>query len=64
MNLVMKRVENSVGKGEKAGYQHFLPIPHYFQKAFVRVVKSQGCVVKSSLYHTIPTFNDPVKEAF
>ena len=28
-------VENIVGKGENAGYQHFLPFPQYFQKAFV-----------------------------
>ena len=35
MNLVMKSVENSVGKGESAGHQH-LPVllfPHCFQKA-------------------------------
>ena len=49
MNLVMKRVENSVGKGENAGYQHFSPYPTLFSKSlFVRVVKSQGCVVRSS----------------
>ena len=27
MNLFMGRVENSVGKGENAGYQHFLLFP-------------------------------------
>ena len=26
------RVENMVGKGENAGYQHFLLFPHCFQK--------------------------------
>ena len=26
-------VENIVGKGENAGYQHFLLFPQYFQKA-------------------------------
>ena len=26
-------VENIVGKGENAGYQHFLPFPQCFQKA-------------------------------
>ena len=32
------RVENIVGKGENAGYQHFLLVPQCFQKAFF-----QGC---------------------
>ena len=41
MNLVMGRVENSVGKGEHA-------FPTQFSKSlFVRVLKSQDCVVKS-----------------
>ena len=30
------RVENIVGKGENAGYQHFLLFPQCFQKAFFR----------------------------
>ena len=30
--LVSGRVENIVGKGENAGYQHFLLFPQYFQK--------------------------------
>ena len=50
MNLVMGRVENSLGKGENAGYQyqHFLLFPHCFQKSlFVRVVESWDYVVKS-----------------
>ena len=29
------RIENIVGKGENAGYQHFLLFPQCFQKAFV-----------------------------
>ena len=29
---VLGRVENIVGKGENAGYQHFLPFPQCFQK--------------------------------
>ena len=28
-------MENNVGKGENAGYQHFLPFPQWFQKAAV-----------------------------
>ena len=42
---VIDWVENIVGKGENAGYQHFLLFPQCFQKA--KVVKSQDCVVKS-----------------
>ena len=30
----MGRVENIVGKGENAGYQHFLLFPQCFQMAF------------------------------
>ena len=33
MNLEIRRVENSVGKGKNAGYQHLLYFPHCFQKA-------------------------------
>ena len=48
MISVFDRVENIVGKGENAGYQHFLLFPQCFQKAsFLGVVKSQDCVVKS-----------------
>ena len=34
MIFVFDRVENIVGKGENAGYQHFLLFPQCFQKAF------------------------------
>ena len=30
--FVFDRVENTVGKGENAGYQHFLLFPQCFQK--------------------------------
>ena len=33
---VFDRVENIVGKGENAGYQHFLLFPHCFQRAPIR----------------------------
>ena len=33
LKFVFERVENIVGKGENAGYQHFLLIPQCFQKA-------------------------------
>ena len=53
--FVLGRVENIMGKGENAGYQHFLlippafsPCPTMFSKSFfLRVVKSQDCLVKS-----------------
>ena len=31
IEFVFQRVENIVGKGENAGYQHFLLFPQYFQ---------------------------------
>ena len=33
LKFVLERVENSLGKGENAGYQHFLLFPECFQKA-------------------------------
>ena len=33
LKFVLGRVENIVGKGENAGYQHFLRFPQCFQKA-------------------------------
>ena len=32
LKFVLRRVENIVGKGENAGYQHFLLFPQCFQK--------------------------------
>ena len=32
LKLVLERVENIVGQGENAGYQHFLLFPKCFQK--------------------------------
>ena len=34
LKIVLGRIKNIVGKGENAGYQHFLLFPHSFQKAF------------------------------
>ena len=51
--FALGREENIVGKGENAGYQHFLLFPQCFQKAFFpRAVKSLDCVVKSQLFTT------------
>ena len=33
LKCILGRVENIVGKGENAGYQHFLLFPQCFQKA-------------------------------
>ena len=45
---VFDRVENNVGKGENAGYQHFSPFSTVFLKGvFLGVVESGDCVVKS-----------------
>ena len=47
LKFVLGRVENTVVKGENAGYQHFLNSPQCFQKvSFLGVVKSRDCVVK------------------
>ena len=34
MISIFDKVENIVGKGENAGYQHFLLFPQWFQKSF------------------------------
>ena len=48
LKAVYGRVENIVGKGENAGYKHFVLFSQCFQKFFLlRVVKSWDCVVKS-----------------
>ena len=48
LKFVLERVENIVGKGENAVYEHFLLYPQCFQRTLsLRVVKSKDCVVKS-----------------
>ena len=43
MILVIDRVENIVGKGENAGFQHFLLFPQCLQKpSFLGVVKKSA----------------------
>ena len=47
MEMFSDGSENIVGKGENAGFQHFLLLPQCFQKAsFIGVIKSWDCVVK------------------
>ena len=50
MTLKKKALENTVGKRENAGNQHFLRFPQCFQNSIILqvVVKSQDCVVKPS----------------
>ena len=51
MIFIQGRMVNIVGKGENAGYQHFLLFPQCFQKlSFTGAIKSQYCVVKVDPY--------------
>ena len=50
LKIKLERVEIIAGKGENAGYQHFLLFPTVFSKGLLfRVVKSRDCVAKSSI---------------
>ena len=44
LKFVLERVKNIVGKGENAGYQHFLLFPQFFQKAAFKEVLKVGIV--------------------
>ena len=41
---LLHRVENIVGKGENAGYQHFLPFLQFFQKPYSSELLRVGIV--------------------
>ena len=72
------RVDNIVRKGEIACYKQFLLFSLFSTAIYLYCVKMQHCVVMGSLlrqnaalcnngltlYYTIPTFNNPGKEAF
>ena len=69
--LKKKPLENIVGKGENAGNQHSLFIPQGFlpsqrQKSSFELHLFCHLQMQTllTLYHTIPTFNNPEKEAF
>ena len=47
--FLFDRAENTVGKGENAGYQYFLLFPVFFKAFFFRVLRSQNCVVYKQL---------------
>ena len=52
MKTLFHSEENIVGKGENAGCLHFFHFPTMFSKAFfIRVVKSQDCLVKGFKEH-------------
>ena len=42
LNFLLVRVENILGKGENAGYQHFLFSPKCFQTAFFKGLLTVG----------------------
>ena len=56
VKFVNHRVEKNVGKGENAGDSIFSFSHYVFKTNFLTVVLT-------TLYYTIPTFNDPGKEA-
>ena len=50
LKFVLGWIENTVGTGEKTGYQHFLFFHNIFKGFLYRVVKSRECVVKIFFY--------------
>ena len=57
MICVSDWVENIVGKGENAGYQHFLLLPSMFSKDFLpRIVKKSGLCGKELTHYQTTTF--------
>ena len=47
MISLFDREENTVRKGQNAGYQHFLLFAVFSSAFFLRAFKSRDCVVKS-----------------
>ena len=45
--------KNAVGKGEHAGFQHFLHFPVFSKAFFFKVVKSRDCVASGIKHHSI-----------
>ena len=69
LNFILGMAENFVGKEEKCPLPPFSSFPTMFSKDFfLRVVRSQDCVVKGKSlltpYHTIPIFNYPDTKGF
>ena len=57
MNLKKTALENTVGKGENNGSQHFLLFPGVFYS-----IKERNCHLTNS--HTMTPFDAPGKQAF
>ena len=61
MTLRKKALENTVGKGENAGKQHFLLFPQCFQKSSVsgslKVVSGKGLKLKVELSESVYDIN-------
>ena len=47
MSSLFDRVENTLGKGENAGYQHFLLFPVFSEAFLFRVIKSRDYTGRS-----------------
>ena len=56
--LVFDRVENNVGKGENAGYQHFFLFPHYVFKRFLTRHKKSGLLARDLFVDSISVDQD------
>ena len=58
VNFVFRQVKITLGKGENAGYQHFLLFPKCFQKPPSLELLKVGIVYKKlTHYHTILHFD-------
>ena len=61
INLVWRRVENTVGRGENAGDPHFLLFPQCFQNvSFSGHQKQALCGKRIILYKTFPSSDNPI----
>ena len=47
-NFVYYRIEKIVGKGENAGYQHFLLFPHFFYPVIDKISPFPTMLCKGS----------------
>ena len=61
MIFVFDRIENIVGKGENADYQHFLLFPQCFLKGFLlKVIKCQGLCGEGLTHYQQRTYSGMV----
>ena len=63
LNFFLGRIESTVGKGENAGYQHFLLFPHGFLKASI-TGSLKVMIVCKELTDTVTSFKDLVIQTF